>query len=70
MIFLDGRGQLCREDGDAALAACARKRDDSFRQFLFTVDTMSNVHDYDARDFGTGSHEKTLLFGQRTEMTV
>ena len=47
----------------AALAACARKREASFGQFLFTADSLSNVHEYDARDFGTESHEKALLLG-------
>lgn len=47
----------------AALAACCRKRGASFGQFLFTADSLANVHDYDARDFGTDSHEKALLLG-------
>ena len=47
----------------AALAACARKRGAKFGQFLFTADSLANVHEYDARDFGTKSHEKALLLG-------
>lgn len=47
----------------AALAACCRKRGARFGQFLFTADTLANVHEYDARDFGTESHEKALLLG-------
>ena len=47
----------------AALAACARKRGVRFGQFLFTADSLANVHAYDARSFGRGSHEKALLLG-------
>ncbi len=47
----------------AALAACCRKRGASFGQFLFTADSLANVHEYDARGFGKGSHEKALLIG-------
>ena len=47
----------------AALAACCRKRGAKFGQFLFTADSLANVHEYDARDFGTKSHEKALLLG-------
>ena len=47
----------------AALAACCRKRGAKFGQFLFTADSLANVHEYDARSFGTGSHEKALLLG-------
>lgn len=47
----------------SALAACCRKRGASFGQFLFTADSLSNVHEYDARDFGKDSHEKALLLG-------
>ena len=47
----------------AALAACCRKRGALFGQFLFTADSLANAHDYDARDFGTDSHEKALLLG-------
>lgn len=47
----------------AALAACCRKRGAEFGQFLFTADSLANVHEYDARDFGTRSHEKALLLG-------
>ncbi len=47
----------------AALAACCRKRGASFGQFLFTADSLANVHEYDARDFGTDSHENALLLG-------
>ena len=47
----------------AALAACSRKRGARFGQFLFTADSLANVHEYDARDFGTESHEKALLLG-------
>ncbi|MCR5272151.1 MAG: nucleoside phosphorylase [Lachnospiraceae bacterium] len=47
----------------SALAACCRKRGASFGQFLFTADSLANVHDYDAREFGTDSHEKALLLG-------
>lgn len=47
----------------AALAACARKRGARFGQFLFTADSLANVHEYDARGFGTNSHEKALLLG-------
>jgi len=47
----------------SALAAVCRKRDAQYGQFLFTADSLSNVHDYDARDFGRDSHEKALLLG-------
>ena len=47
----------------SALAACCRKRGAKFGQFLFTADSLANVHDYDARDFGFDSHEKALLLG-------
>lgn len=47
----------------AALAACCRKRGANFGQFLFTADSLANVHEYDSRDFGTDSHEKALLLG-------
>ena len=47
----------------AALAACCRKRGAQFGQFLFTADSLANVHDYDARDFGIDSHENALLLG-------
>ena len=47
----------------AALAACARKRGAKYGQFLFTADSLANVHEYDARDFGGDSHEKALLLG-------
>ncbi len=47
----------------AALAACSRKRGAKFGQFLFTADSLANVHAYDERDFGTGSHEKALALG-------
>ena len=47
----------------AALAACSRKRGAAFGQFLFTADSLANVHEYDARDFGMESHEKALLPG-------
>lgn len=47
----------------AALAACCRIRGAKFGQFLFTADSLSNVHEYDARGFGTDSHEKAILLG-------
>lgn len=47
----------------AALAACSRKRGAKFGQFLFTADSLANVHEYDSRDFGIDSHEKALLLG-------
>ncbi|MBR5944300.1 MAG: nucleoside phosphorylase [Lachnospiraceae bacterium] len=47
----------------SALAACCRKRGAKFGQFLFTADSLANVHEYDARSFGTDSHEKALLLG-------
>ena len=47
----------------AALASCCRKRGAKFGQFLFTADSLANVHDYDARSFGYDSHEKALLLG-------
>lgn len=47
----------------AALAACCRKRGAEFGQFLFTADSLANVHEYDARDFGTASHGQALLLG-------
>lgn len=47
----------------SALAACCRKRGAKFGQFLFTANSLANVHEYDARDFGTQSHEKGLLLG-------
>ena len=56
-------GCLVVEMECAALAACARKRGALFGQFLFTADSLANVHEYDARGFGTESHEKALLLG-------
>ncbi len=47
----------------AALAACCRKRGAQFGQILFTADSLANVHEYDARGFGTDAHEKALLLG-------
>ena len=47
----------------AALAACCRKRNAEFGQFLFTGDSLANVHEYDQRNFGKGSHEKALILG-------
>ena len=47
----------------AALAACCRKRKAEFGQFLFTGDSLANVHEYDQRNFGMGSHEKALILG-------
>ncbi|MBR6090509.1 MAG: nucleoside phosphorylase [Anaerolineaceae bacterium] len=47
----------------AALAACCRLRGAKFGQLLFTADSLANVHEYDAREFGKGSHEKALLLG-------
>ena len=56
-------GCLVVEMECAALAACARKRGALFGQFLFTADSLANVHVYDARGFGMESHEKALLLG-------
>lgn len=47
----------------AALAACCRLRGAQFGQFLFTADSLADVHEYEARDFGKDSHEKALLLG-------
>lgn len=47
----------------AALAACCRMRGAAFGQLLFTADSLANVHEYDAREFGMESHEKALLLG-------
>lgn len=47
----------------AALAAVCKKRGAKFGQFLFTGDSLANVHEYDAREFGKESHEKALLLG-------
>jgi len=47
----------------AALAACCRKRNAEFGQFLFTGDSLANVQEYDQRNFGMGSHEKALILG-------
>ena len=47
----------------AALAAYSRKRGAEFGQFLFTADSLANVHEYDARDYGTASHGQALLLG-------
>ncbi len=47
----------------AALAACCKMRGALFGQLLFTADSLANVHEYDAREFGLGSHEKALLLG-------
>ena len=47
----------------AALASVCRKQGADFGQFLFTADSLANVHEYDARDFGMASHEKALLLG-------
>ena len=56
-------GCLVVEMECSALAACCRKRGALFGQFLFTADSLANVHAYDAREFGTKSHEKALLLG-------
>lgn len=45
----------------SALAACCRKRGAQFGQFLFTADSLANVHEYDEGDFGKDFHEKALL---------
>ncbi|MBO4457378.1 MAG: nucleoside phosphorylase [Butyrivibrio sp.] len=47
----------------AAMAAVCRKRGAKFGQFLFTADSLANVHEYEARGFGMDSHEKALLLG-------
>ena len=47
----------------AGMAACAKKRGAKFGQFLFTADSLANVHEYDTRDWGLASHEKALLLG-------
>ena len=47
----------------SALAACCQKRGAKFGQFLFTADSLANVHEYDLRDFGLDSHEKALFPG-------
>ena len=47
----------------SALAAVCKKRGAKFGQFLFTADSLANVHEYDAREFGKNSHEKALLLG-------
>ena len=47
----------------AALAAVCRKRGAKFGQFLFTADSLANVHEYDARSFGIGSHGTALQLG-------
>lgn len=44
----------------AALAACAQKRGAMFGQFLYTADSLANVHAYDARGWGNDSLEKAL----------
>lgn len=36
----------------ASLAACAKRREILFGQLLFTADSLVNVEQYDARDFG------------------
>ena len=56
-------GCLVVEMECAALAACCRKRGAKFGQFLFTADSLADVHEYDARGFGTASHEKAILLG-------
>ena len=56
-------GCLVVEMECAALAACSRNRGAIFGQFLFTADSLANVHEYDARAFGIESHEKALLLG-------
>lgn len=56
-------GCLVVEMECSALAACCRKRGAQFGQFLFTADSLANVHEYDERDFGKDSHEKALLLG-------
>ena len=44
----------------AALAACAKFRGAKFGQLLFTADSLANVDDYDAREWGQGSLEKAM----------
>lgn len=45
----------------AALAACARMRGVKFGQILYTADSLANMDDYDARNWGSDSMEKALL---------
>lgn len=45
----------------AALAACAAFRGAKFGQLLYTADSLANVKEYDARDFGKDSLKKALL---------
>ena len=64
-------GLMRRSDGDSgecfsgagAGAAGGRLRGAQFGQFLFTADSLADVHEYEARDFGKDSHEKALLLG-------
>jgi len=44
----------------SALAACARFRDAVFGQILFTADSLSNIDEYDERNWGLDSYEKVL----------
>lgn len=54
----------------AALAACARKRNATFGQFLFTADSLGNAESYDARNFGRDSHEKALEIALKAVMLL
>ncbi|ATO55649.1 hypothetical protein LC20001_08330 [Loigolactobacillus coryniformis subsp. coryniformis KCTC 3167 = DSM 20001] len=42
----------------AALAACAQFRQVAFGQLLFTADTMTDLNNWQPRDFGRSAHAK------------
>ena len=44
----------------AGLAACAKFRGAAFGQLLYTADTLANVNEYDARDWGKASERIAL----------
>lgn len=53
-------GYTCVEMECATLCAVAQKRGARFGEFFFTADSLANLHEYDARGFGYGAHEKAL----------
>ena len=53
-------GYTCVEMECATLCAVAQKRGARFGEFFFTADSLANLHEYDARGFGYGAHEKAV----------
>ncbi|MDL2205699.1 nucleoside phosphorylase [Eubacteriales bacterium OttesenSCG-928-N13] len=45
----------------AGMAACAQMRGAALGQILFTADTLADIEQHDARDWGISSHEPALM---------